>query len=250
MSAYMGAVHYTPVEPQPAAAPDRRFIIERREETIQGAEKGVYNFFLFPSVGQGDDFFKRIGFSHGTSAVLGLSAVEFFLHGIIGMSEAEVRKRKGLLAQLAQQLSDADLNGGDVSEKTLSKAQLRVLKLAQIVSRGMDIYRQDVAVYRELVGELEASRFSLEMRTSPIDSEKIVYDELVAKLGTSVLTRCDAHRQFHEQSRAFNQKAEGWFWDPDHKVPAELLSVTQRDAPAPLSAPRTATALPAQEYRV
>ena len=222
MSNYMGQVgqvQYNAVQVQPQAT-DRRFVIERRDETIQGAERGVYNFFLFPSVGQGEDFFKRIGFA---GSVVGLSAVEFFLHGVIGMADSEAKKRKGLLAQLKQQLSGAKLDG-DVSEETLSKAELRLLKLAQVVSRGMDLHQQDVAVYRELVGELEAARFSLEMRTSPIDSEKVVYEELVGKLGAAAICRCDAHRQFHEQSRAFNQKADIWFWDPAHKVPGELLT--------------------------
>jgi hypothetical protein len=223
---YMGQVHYKAVEPQPQLS-DRHFIIERREETIQGAEKGVYNHFLFPSIGAAgaEDFFKKIGFSNGRSAVLGLAAIEFFLFGLIGMAEAEVKKRKGLLAQLAQQISTEAKLDGDVSEATLSKPDLRVLKLAQVVSRGMDIHREDAVCYRELVGELEAARFGFEMRTSPLETEKRVYDELFDKVGAVAIARSDAHLQFHEQSRAFNQKVDAWFWDPAHKVPEALLPV-------------------------
>jgi len=138
------------------------------------------------------------------------------------MAEAEVERKKGDLAKLKRRLP-ADLAAANDVETKLSKDDRRVVRLAQVVAREMEMHRDDAALYRDLIGEVGALRSRLSMNSSPIDSEKLAYAEIVDKLAAAAISRCSLHRQFYERAREFHANPGALWFDPEQKtVPAYL----------------------------
>lgn len=145
--------------------------------------------FLLPvqSPGTGEDWLARIGMVDGRTLMRGLPAIEFFLHGTIGMIEAEVARLKTVLVQLPDSIAD---------DKP-SPAETRVVRLRLKTIDEIELDREDIAAYADLLSFIKTVRLG----ATPMDTDDSIYQQVRERVEETLAERCAAHRAFCEKVR-------------------------------------------------